>query len=218
MDAARLAWLSHPTRSRMLAAAEHHFATEGFDAARVDDIAATAGVAKSHLYYHFAGKADLLAALIELRVGELLAAKERLFAAADAGGILAGAGGVRPDDGDPLAELLRRAVEEVLLPRRDFIRVVLVEAIRNPDAARPVFAALEDAVADTAARFTAAGYAFDERSARLWLHFGVVPTLYLVALEGAPAAPEIAAALSAWERTVIPTLRRNDVAGPAAAG
>lgn len=217
MDAARLAWLSHPTRSRMLAAAERHFAVEGFDAARVDDIAATAGVAKSHLYYHFTGKADLLAALIELRVGELLAAKERLFAAADASGILAGVGGVRAD-GDPLAELLRRAVEEVLLPRRDFIRVVLVEAIRNPDAARPVFAALEDAVADTAARFTAAGYAFDERSARLWLHFGVVPTLYLVALEGAPAAPEIAAALSTWERTVIPTLRRNDVAGPAAAG
>ena len=47
------------TRERLLAAAAAEFAARGFDGAKVDRIAARAGVNKAMLYYHFRSKAGL---------------------------------------------------------------------------------------------------------------------------------------------------------------
>lgn len=171
---AQIARLNHPTRRRMLEAAETRFAADGYDAARVDDIAATAGVSKSHLYYHFASKAELLKALVDLRVAELLAVKDRLMAGLDVGGVMS--------DQGALAGLLHRMLTEVLEPRRAFLRIVLVEAIRNPSAARPVFRALDTVLDDTVVRLSAVPCHDPARIRSLWLHFGIIPTLYLIAL------------------------------------
>lgn len=47
------------SRERLLAAAASEFAARGFDGAKVDRIAAVAGVNKAMLYYHFGSKATL---------------------------------------------------------------------------------------------------------------------------------------------------------------
>lgn len=47
------------SRQRVWAAAAEAFASHGFDGAKVDDIAARAGVNKAMLYYHFADKLTL---------------------------------------------------------------------------------------------------------------------------------------------------------------
>src|SRR5215207_6076320 len=52
------------TRARILAAATEVFATIGFAGARVDDIAARAGVNKAMLYYHVGDKEQLYATVL----------------------------------------------------------------------------------------------------------------------------------------------------------
>jgi AcrR family transcriptional regulator len=56
------------SRDELLAAALRVFASRGFRQAGVDEIAAEAGYSKGALYWHFSGKEDLLAALIEERI------------------------------------------------------------------------------------------------------------------------------------------------------
>jgi TetR/AcrR family transcriptional regulator len=53
------------TRAAILAAAERIFAEGGLEGARMDAIAAKAGVNKALLYYYFRGKEELYAAILE---------------------------------------------------------------------------------------------------------------------------------------------------------
>ncbi len=57
------------TRGRLLAAAEKIFARDGFEAARLVDIAALAGYTRGAFYAHFKSKEDIFFALLELWVG-----------------------------------------------------------------------------------------------------------------------------------------------------
>jgi AcrR family transcriptional regulator len=53
------------TRRKLLEAAEHIFAREGFEAARLEDIAATAGYTRGAFYANFESKEDIFFALLE---------------------------------------------------------------------------------------------------------------------------------------------------------
>jgi len=53
------------SRDSLLRAAAHHFAERGFSATSVDDVCREAGVVKSAVYWHFASKEGLLAAVLE---------------------------------------------------------------------------------------------------------------------------------------------------------
>src|SRR4051794_5049773 len=69
-------------RSRILEAAAAVFSERGYEAASVEEIAATAGITKPVIYHHFASKRDLYVALLELYRGELLAFMGRRAVAA----------------------------------------------------------------------------------------------------------------------------------------
>ncbi|MBM7505118.1 TetR/AcrR family transcriptional regulator [Agromyces aurantiacus] len=58
----------HPTRTRILDAAERLFAERGYDATPTSAIAHAAEVPKGLLFYHFPAKTDLLRALIGERL------------------------------------------------------------------------------------------------------------------------------------------------------
>jgi AcrR family transcriptional regulator len=49
-----------PLRQRLIAEATHQFVERGFDGTSMREIADACGVTKAALYYHYAGKADLL--------------------------------------------------------------------------------------------------------------------------------------------------------------
>jgi AcrR family transcriptional regulator len=175
MDEKRWAWLSQPTRQRILEAAEVRFAEVGYDAARIDEVATNAGVSKSHLYYHFKGKAVLLSTLVELRTAEILKTKDealrdvQLTAAPDA---------------EELTIILRRFLKDVLAPHHLFLRVLLMELLKGSDATEVAVSALKSMVSDAARRFAEMGWEGDPtRAEALWLHFGIVPALFAVALE-----------------------------------
>jgi AcrR family transcriptional regulator len=64
------------TAQAILAAAEELFADAGLHAARMDEIAARAGVSVGTLYNHFEDRETLLTGLIQARHGELIGALE----------------------------------------------------------------------------------------------------------------------------------------------
>lgn len=100
------------TRRRILDAALDEFAAKGLDGARVDAIAARAGVNKRMLYYYFGSKDDLYRAVLRNRLGD----RPPTAAAADH---------VGPDR---LAELQDRLTR----PReREYIRLLTWEAIER---------------------------------------------------------------------------------------
>ncbi|MBL8552507.1 MAG: TetR/AcrR family transcriptional regulator [Hyphomonadaceae bacterium] len=109
----------------ILTAALDEFIACGFDAARMEDIAARAGVTKGAIYLYFEGKEALLRALIEREVAPFA---ERLEAAADAG--LA----------DPAGTLrqLAQIINVVIGQSRIFAIPILVVSISNrfPDLAQ----------------------------------------------------------------------------------
>lgn len=55
-------------REELLTAALHVFARRGYEQAGVDEIAAEAGYSKGALYWHFAGKEELLTTLLDERI------------------------------------------------------------------------------------------------------------------------------------------------------
>jgi len=61
------------TRASIVDAARFFFGTAGFEATKIDDIAAKAGVAKGAVYHHFKNKNEVFAAVFE-RVSEALVA------------------------------------------------------------------------------------------------------------------------------------------------
>ncbi len=53
------------TRAEIVASAERHFAEQGFEATRLDDVAEDVGIRRAAIFYHFGDKAELYAAVLE---------------------------------------------------------------------------------------------------------------------------------------------------------
>src|SRR5262252_7824471 len=68
-------------RDAILAAALDEFAAQGFAAARLDDVAKRAGVAKGTIYLYFADKESLFQELIRFKMGPVVGTLESVFAA-----------------------------------------------------------------------------------------------------------------------------------------
>ena len=100
------------TRERLLAAALTNFATKGYEATSLDEVAAEAGVRKQTLLYYHPSKQALLSAVIERGIADLAAAIRpsieargaRVEAAVDA---LFRLGAQRPELLDLVREALR---------------------------------------------------------------------------------------------------------------
>jgi AcrR family transcriptional regulator len=70
------------TRDELLSASLRVFARRGYRDAGVDEIATEAGYSKGALYWHFSGKEELLAALLEQRIDAPLRDRVALLASA----------------------------------------------------------------------------------------------------------------------------------------
>jgi TetR/AcrR family transcriptional regulator len=53
------------TRAEIVAAAERHFAEEGYEATRLDDVADDVGIRRAAIFYHFGDKHELYAAVLD---------------------------------------------------------------------------------------------------------------------------------------------------------
>jgi TetR/AcrR family transcriptional regulator len=58
------------TRAEIIAAAERHFAERGYEAARLEDIAAEVGIRRAAIFYYFKDKQELYAAVLDAIFGD----------------------------------------------------------------------------------------------------------------------------------------------------
>src|SRR5215471_2367897 len=65
------------TRARLIQSAEKVFARDGFEAAKLEEIAADAGYTRGAFYANFESKEDLFFALLEREISSRIAALER---------------------------------------------------------------------------------------------------------------------------------------------
>jgi AcrR family transcriptional regulator len=110
-------------RAAILAAALDEFSARGFAAARLDDVAARAGVAKGTIYLYFRDKESLFQELVRAMVSPLVGAIESA----------------------PLRDLPIRAVAEMIVAvfvkeifatrRKDVLRLIIAEGPRFPKLA-----------------------------------------------------------------------------------
>lgn len=157
----------------MVDAAEAEFAERGFEGTTMDRIAAAAGVSKSHLYYHFDSKDDLLAGLFADRVERILADKEALIA------------GAAVVDDVLVETMLGEGIERLVEAHPAFLRIVLRECFRPEGRRDLVFGLLRRLTDDTAARFSGFGADVDPEvlaSAMTW--FALLPILAELLLGG----------------------------------
>ncbi|MBM3659673.1 MAG: TetR/AcrR family transcriptional regulator [Actinobacteria bacterium] len=110
------------TRERLLEATANLVAARGFHAVAITDIGAAAGVTGSALYRHFASKQDLLVALLDRVVGDLLTGARAVVDAT-------------PSAAEALDALVEAHVA-FALRNRNLIRVYDQEADHLPDADR----------------------------------------------------------------------------------
>jgi AcrR family transcriptional regulator len=110
-------------REAILAAALDEFSSRGFEAARLDDVAKRAGVAKGTIYLYFRDKESLFQELVRAMLTPLVGTIEALGAAEVPIGALA----------DSIVELFVREVYETR--RKDVIRLMISEGRRFPKLA-----------------------------------------------------------------------------------
>jgi AcrR family transcriptional regulator len=110
-------------RDAILSAALDEFSTRGFEAARLDDVAKRAGVAKGTIYLYFRDKETLFQELIRAMLTPLVGTIEALGQAELPLAVLA----------DRLADLFVREVYETR--RKDVIRLMIAEGRRFPKLA-----------------------------------------------------------------------------------
>src|SRR5215510_4927905 len=110
-------------RDAILSAALDEFSTRGFEAARLDDVARRAGVAKGTIYLYFRDKETLFQELIRAMLTPLVGTIEAMGEADLPLGVLA----------DRLVDLFVREVYETR--RKDVIRLMISEGRRFPKLA-----------------------------------------------------------------------------------
>ncbi len=110
-------------REAILAAALDEFSSRGFEAARLDDVAKRAGVAKGTIYLYFRDKENLFQELIRAMLVPLIGTIEALGAADMPIGALS----------EQIVELFVREVYETR--RKDVIRLMISEGRRFPKLA-----------------------------------------------------------------------------------
>jgi AcrR family transcriptional regulator len=115
-------------RERILRAAEAIFAENGYDAARIDRIAAQAGVNKALIYYYFRSKRSLLHELFERFVRE---SASMLLGYVRHGGLDA----APSPEADRLFGLYFSYFEE----KRDLLRIMFMESLKSGEESPPVF-------------------------------------------------------------------------------
>ena len=110
-------------REAILAAALDEFSSRGFEAARLDDVAKRAGVAKGTIYLYFRDKESLFQELIRAMLTPLIGTIEALGAADVPMSVLT----------EQIVELFVREVYETR--RKDVIRLMISEGRRFPKLA-----------------------------------------------------------------------------------
>jgi AcrR family transcriptional regulator len=128
-------------KNRILQAALQIFAEKTFEGARVDDIAQTANVPKSLIYYHFKNKEEILDVLVNNFVAEytqLLHIAEK---------------DTHAEKAQAFQERIQNHYREFAVKNTDLIRIILIESLKKSNT-RPVVYKIVEALIEAEEKFT----------------------------------------------------------------
>jgi AcrR family transcriptional regulator len=160
---------------KILKAAEEIFAEQGFDGARVDEIARRAGVNKALIYYYFESKERILEELSKKHLREILDLKKDL---------LKGLQNLENDlNRDTIGKLIDTSLWMMLDNRKDFLGIVLIEALKNKSGDTSFFNLINQLYDDYLAKFDKMGYQIDgDRLKTLAFFYGIIPTIFYITM------------------------------------
>lgn len=147
---------------KILKAAEEIFSEKGFDGARVDDIAARAEVNKSHIYYHFESKEELLEEICKRHLKEILEEKEAVI------------GDAQEVSADLIEKMFRNYLMGTLSKRKKFLSIIMIEVMKSASSDTSLFSILERLTEDAVFRFQKMGYQLDVEDFKTNIFYFVV--------------------------------------------
>lgn len=134
---------SADTKTRIFQATLQLISEKGYTGTTVDEIVARAGVAKGTIYYHFAGKAELVEALIAEQLGPV-AERFRITAAGE-------------DEPSNAIDALVRLELEWIRDNRAFAKLLITELWREDRAWRETLVLLRQRIGSTISEVIAKG-------------------------------------------------------------
>lgn len=163
-----------PSDLKILKAAEEIFAEEGFDGARVDDIARRAGVNKALIYYYFESKEQILEELSKKHLQEILAAKENLLKDFNfEHGI----------NHESIEKMLQSLIWTTLGDNKNFLSIVLIEALKNKSGDTSFFKLINQMYDNSIARIEKMGYQIEsDKFKTIALFFGILPIIFYIVI------------------------------------
>jgi len=122
--------------ARILKAAEKIFSEQGFDRARVDDIARQAGVNKALIYYYYRNKEAMLEQMVERIIEEGVEQTRvmlRGIGASEGKGLI----------GEDAFKNVAARILEFLEARREVLNIVFMQALKKEGPSNPLFRYLD---------------------------------------------------------------------------
>ncbi len=159
------------SKQKILKAAEEIFGDKGFDGARVDEIAAKAGVNKALIYYYFDGKEKILEELIRLNMEDALEIKASY---------LQGINSISDIDFEEAYGLL----PEFLREKRLFLKIMGMEALKNHPKDASIFSFLDPILSYSLQKMEELGVKFEDAVyiQMIAFFFGMLPLCSFYAL------------------------------------
>ena len=135
-------------RGRILKSASKIFAEKSFAGARIDDIAKSANVPKSLIYYHFKNKDSILETLIQDFINEL---KELLVE-------------TKTNDNKNKSTMIKLQAYyfKFLEERKDLVRILLIESLKEDTDTAIIFNIVEESVQSSDALLVSKGTSYDK--------------------------------------------------------
>jgi len=160
------------TREKILQAALHEFSVHGLAGARVDEIAASAGINKAMIYYHFESKEALFNELFKVEMDLLNQEITSLLQQRDTSSIA--------DMSVAMKELLKYVTS-----KKKLLTVLISETARNDSQTSHLFQLLDVTTAMGLETAEKTGRSLPEKDEPLFheLFSGLLPLLYFVLLK-----------------------------------
>ncbi|TVQ40892.1 MAG: TetR/AcrR family transcriptional regulator [Spirochaetaceae bacterium] len=141
------------SRARILSCAQELFAQQGFEGARVDEIARRAGVNKALIYYYFRNKQELFDRLVEQFLVESRPIKARLLTRLTR----CEAAGDGRKGRDRAANAAVNRMLDFLGQRRSLVTIIFSHAMRGDSDASPLLRYIDASFEDSLAALATAG-------------------------------------------------------------
>ena len=163
-----------PSDLKILKAAEEIFAEEGFDGARVDDIAKRAGVNKALIYYYFKSKEQIMEEISKRHLMEIFEAKKDLVNNFDLEhGI----------DQNATRQMLQSIMWTTLGNQKDFLSIVLIEALKNNSDENSFFKLINQTYDNSMAIVEQMGHKIDrDKYKTMAMFFGILPIIFYIVI------------------------------------